>query len=170
MRRELRGRTSAASLRVVNVHPALLPVRRRVRLRRRAQLTSAEIFPGRESHPWSTCACGQSYACEREHFKRKRVRPRQCKRYLRRLMRRVALQREKTGMSPFSRKAQRFFFFGGRLARSFLMRRSRRSLFEVLRPRFSLGLSPTKGLTSLRNSTETGVANRSNLSRNTLAR
>src|SRR5690348_14665691 len=62
------------------------------------------------------------------------------------------------------------FFFGARLARSFLRRRSRRTFCAVLRPRFSLGLSPTKGFTSLRNSTDTGVANRSKRSRNTLAR
>jgi hypothetical protein len=34
------------------------------------EMTSAEIFPGRESHPWSTCAWSQSYARERAEFKR----------------------------------------------------------------------------------------------------
>jgi hypothetical protein len=33
------------------------------------EMTSAEIFPGRESHPWSTCAWSQSYAPARADFK-----------------------------------------------------------------------------------------------------
>src|SRR5688500_16751511 len=51
------------------------------------------------------------------------------------------------------------FFLGGRLARSLVMRRSRRADCELLSPRFSLGLSFRNGLVSLRNSTDTGVAN-----------
>jgi hypothetical protein len=35
------------------------------------EMTSAEIFPGRESHPWSTCAWSQSYARARGHFKQR---------------------------------------------------------------------------------------------------
>src|ERR1044071_2863422 len=91
------------------------------------------------------------------------VRPR-CKRYL---------LAPAAPVLPANQRCPRYlrcFFFGGRLARSFLSRRSRRSFCAVFSPRFSLGLSPTKGFTSLRNSTLTGVANRSKRSRNTLAR
>jgi len=35
------------------------------------EMTSAEIFPGRESHPWSTCAWSQNYARALADFKRR---------------------------------------------------------------------------------------------------